>query len=87
MAEEGWEGWESLIPGLIEKPKADDIDILYGKVFKSPEGQKVLNHLRNITIERPTWSPGEDPSLGYARSGAMEIVRMIEKRVERSSNV
>jgi hypothetical protein len=85
--QEGWVGWESLMPGLIERPKADDLDILYGKVFKSPEGQKVLSHLRQITIERPSWSPGEDPSLGFARSGMEEIVRMIEKRVERSNNV
>ena len=80
------EGWESLMPRSVEQPKIDDLDILYGKVFKTTEGQRVLSHLRQITIERPSWQPGEDPSLGFARSGMEEIVRMIEKRVARSNS-
>ena len=81
------DGWAGLSPALAEKPKADDIDIIYGKVFKSAEGQKVLSHLRNMTIEQPTWYPGEDASFGHARDGMAELVRMIEKRIERSNNV
>ena len=64
----------------------DEIDLLYGKLFKSSEGQKVLNHLRAITIEQPTWYPGEDASYGYAREGMAELVRKIEKRVGNSNN-
>ena len=81
------EGWAGLSPALAEMPKAEDIDIIYGKVFKSAEGQKVISHLRNMTIEQPTWYPGEDPSFGHAREGMAELVRMIEKRIERSNNV
>ena len=43
------EGWEGLTQAVSEAPRADDMDILYGKVFKSSEGQKVLSHLRSIT--------------------------------------
>lgn len=80
------EGWDSLIPAEAAKPEADDLDILYGKVFKTSEGQKVLSHLRQITIEQSSWIPGEDASFGYVRTGMAEMVRMIEKRVGRSNN-
>jgi hypothetical protein len=80
------EGWDSLEPAFAQPIKADDLDIIYGRVFKSEEGQKVLHHLRQITIEQPSWNPGEDASYGYVRTGMAEIVRLIEKRVERSNN-
>jgi|TARA_R110000772_G_scaffold209142_1_gene319696 hypothetical protein len=80
------DGWEGLSEAFYEAPKADDMDILYGRVFKSEEGQKVLSHLRGITIEQPSWNPGEDSSFGYVRTGMAEIVRMIEKRIVRSEN-
>jgi len=81
------DGWESLSPAFAEPPKADDIDLLYGRVFKSEEGQRVLSHLRQITIEQPSWYPGEDASHGFVRTGMAELVRLIERRVERSNNV
>jgi|TARA_R110000796_G_scaffold75443_5_gene169271 hypothetical protein len=81
------EGWEGLEIPQNETAKADDVDILYGRLFKSEEGQKVLSHLRGMTIEQPTWYPGEDAAYGYVRTGMAEIVRMIEKRVTRSENV
>ena len=80
------EGWEGLSPAQNNTPRVDEIDLLYGKLFKSAEGQKVLNHLRAITIEQPTWYPGEDASYGYVREGMAELVRKIEKRVENSNN-
>lgn len=82
------EGWEGLNPAFSDerKPEINDLDLLYGKCFKSAEGQKVLAHLRHITIEQPTWTPGEDASYGYVRTGMAEIVRMIEKRVNRSND-
>tara|TARA_R100001443_G_scaffold100932_1_gene108496 strand:+ start:6474 stop:6731 length:258 start_codon:yes stop_codon:yes gene_type:complete len=81
------EGWEGLDQAQTKPQKADDLDILYGGLFKSQEGQKVLSHLRHITIEQPSWYPGEDPSQGYFREGAADLVRLIIKRVERSDNV
>ena len=80
------DGWEGLTQATSDAPRAADIDILYGKVFKSTEGQRVLSHLRSVTIEQPTWNPGEDASFGYVRTGMAEMVRIIEKRIERSNN-
>lgn len=81
------EGWSGLSEAFAEPQKADDLDVLYGRVFKSEEGCKVLSHLRQITIEQPSWYPGEDASHGYVRTGMAELVRLIERRVERSNNV
>ena len=79
-------GWDGLVQDDKKPKKLNDLDILYGQVFKTQEGQKVLNHLRSITIEQPSWNPGEDASFGYVRTGMAEIVRMIEKRIARSEN-
>ena len=81
------DGWEGLSQAQTEPQKADDLDILYGSLFKSQEGQKVLSHLRQTTIDQPSWYPGEDPSQGYYREGAADLVRLIIRRVERSDNV
>lgn len=81
------DGWEGLSLAFNVSAEVDEIDLLYGKVFKSSEGQRVLAHMRSTTIEQPVFVPGEDPSFGYVRSGMCELVRMIEKRVERSNNV
>lgn len=79
-------GWDGLVQDNKKPNKLNDLDVLYGQVFKTQEGQKVLNHLRSITIEQPSWNPGEDASYGYVRTGMAEIVRMIEKRIARSEN-
>ena len=79
-------GWDGLVQDDKKPNKLNDLDVLYGQVFKTQEGQKVLNHLRSITIEQPSWNPGEDASYGYVRTGMAEIVRMIEKRIARSEN-
>lgn len=81
------DGWEGLSLASNQSAEVDELDILYGKVFKSSEGQRVLAHMRSMTIEQPVFVPGEDPSFGYLRSGMCEMVRMIEKRVEKSNNV
>lgn len=39
-----------------------------------------------MTIDQPTWYPGEDASHGYAREGQNSIVREIFKRIERTRN-
>jgi hypothetical protein len=81
------DGWEGLSPAVMVAKGADDLDIaVWQSVFKSPEGQRVLAHLRQATIEQPVFIPGEDPSYGYSRAGMCELVRMIEKRVERSND-
>ncbi len=85
---EGWEGLRTVEPQfrLTNEQERDDTDRVYLRVFGSDDGQKVLQHLRSLTIEQPTWYPGEDASHGYAREGQNSLVREIERRIERASN-
>ena len=61
-----------------------ELNRLYFRVFNTEDGQKVLKHLRAITIEQPSFIPGESASYGYCREGQNSIVREIEERVQRA---
>jgi len=61
-----------------------ELNRLYARVFNTEDGQKVLKHLRAITIEQPAFIPGEVASYGYCREGQNSLVREIEKRIERA---
>jgi hypothetical protein len=79
------EGWDAM-DGAPAPQQIDEMTLLFGKVFKTSEGQRVLSYLRQATIEQPVFVPGEDPSTGYFRAGRCDVVRMIENRVERSND-
>lgn len=83
---EGWEGLRLVEPQirLTQQQEQDDVDRLYLRVFASEDGQKILAHLRSLTIEQPTWYPGEDASHGFAREGQNSLVREIERRIRRA---
>lgn len=86
---EGWEGLRSVEPQerLTHQDNQDDIDRLYLRVFGSDDGQKLHEHLRSLTIEQPTWYPGEDASHGFAREGQNSLVREIERRMQRARSL
>jgi hypothetical protein len=86
---EGWDGLQVADRTIAEKQQVDkdDIDRLYLRVFGSDDGQKLLTHLRSLTIEQPTWYPGEDASHGYAREGQNSLVREIERRMKRARSL
>jgi hypothetical protein len=86
---EGWEGLRQVEPELrrTSQNEQDDIDRLYLRVFGSDDGQEILSHLRSLTIEQPTWYPGEEASHGYAREGQNSLVREIERRIRRASKL
>ena len=82
------EGWDEINANADKDnkklhDKQLDLDRLYKKTFRTPEGQKVLEHLESITIKQPCWIPGQNHSLGYSREGQNSIVREIKKRLER----
>ena len=80
----GWEGIDD--PYVVFKNEPSEIDKTYKRVFSSEEGQKVLDHLKSITIDQPAWTPGAEPSFGYAREGQNSIVREIIQRMRRCNN-
>ena len=71
---------------LAVENEPDDLDRLYARVFSTRDGSKLLKHLRAVTVEQPTWYPGEDASHGYAREGQNSLVREIERRIQRARN-
>jgi hypothetical protein len=89
MENEGWETLRLAEPEMrkTQQDSQDDIDRLYLRVFGSEDGQKLLTHLRTLTIEQPTWYPGEDASHGFAREGQNSLVREIERRTRRASTL
>lgn len=87
MNPDGWEGLHSVEPDFKQQVDKDDVDRLYLRVFGSDDGQKLLTHLRSLTIEQPTWYPGEDASHGYAREGQNSLVREIERRIKRARSL
>lgn len=87
MNPDGWEGLHSVEPDFKKQVDKDDIDRLYLRVFGSDDGQKLLTHLRSLTIEQPTWYPGEDASHGFAREGQNSLVREIERRMKRARSL
>tara|TARA_R100000005_G_C4959511_1_gene176782 strand:+ start:183 stop:452 length:270 start_codon:yes stop_codon:yes gene_type:complete len=86
MIVEGWDGLRTVEPQTrkTQQDNQDDIDRLYLRVFGSEDGQKLHEHLRSLTIEQPTWYPGEDASHGFAREGQNSLVREIERRIQRA---
>ena len=80
----GWEGIDD--PYVVFKNEPSEIDKTYMRVFSSEEGQKVLEHLKSITIDQPAWTPGSDASFGYSREGQNSIVREIIQRMRRCNN-
>tara|TARA_Y100000004_G_scaffold193981_1_gene257622 strand:- start:737 stop:1006 length:270 start_codon:yes stop_codon:yes gene_type:complete len=86
MIVEGWDSLRTVEPQTrkTQQDNQDDIDRLYLRVFGSEDGQKLHEHLRSLTIEQPTWYPGEDASHGFAREGQNSLVREIERRIQRA---
>ena len=79
---EGWDFFETP-PDQSGDPR-QDIDILMARTFSTEEGRQVLAWLRQMTIEVPSWVPGQEASYGYAREGQNSLVREIERRMERA---
>ncbi len=79
---EGWDFFEP--PPDQAADNKQDIDILIARTFSTEEGRQVIAWLRQVTIEVPSWVPGQEASYGYAREGQNSLVREIERRMERA---
>tara|TARA_R100000908_G_C3717557_1_gene121647 strand:+ start:129 stop:425 length:297 start_codon:yes stop_codon:yes gene_type:complete len=82
----GWDGVnaENQPIKLTNQDLQKELDIQFKRCFGSESGQKVLEHLVNITINQPAWVPGADASFGYAREGQNSLVREIQQRIRRA---
>jgi hypothetical protein len=82
----GWDGVnaENQPIKLTNQDLQKELDIQFKRCFGTESGQKVLEHLVNITINQPAWVPGADASFGYAREGQNSLVREIQQRIRRA---
>ncbi|HEY7803810.1 MAG TPA: hypothetical protein VIC30_05185 [Orrella sp.] len=86
---EGWDGLREA-ENMHLRDQAisqDDIDIAYVRCFSTEAGQEVIAHLKAMTLDQPSWYPGEDPSHGFAREGQNSVVREMLRRIERGRNL
>jgi hypothetical protein len=83
----GWEDLDAMQQAFAAPPAGNDTDKLCLRVFGTEEGQKLLDWLRNQTIEQPAWSPGADASVGYFLEGRCSLVKEIESRIKRARNL
>lgn len=83
--EEGWDALRQADNTDLVKHQVtqDELDITFTRCFSTEAGAEVLAYLKNMTLDQPSWYPGEDPSHGYAREGQNSIVREIQRRIER----
>jgi hypothetical protein len=63
----------------------NDIEKHYARIFNTPSGKQVLNHLRNITIERNIGQNISDNDLRWW-AGQVALVHQIENIVKRGNN-
>lgn len=63
----------------------NDIEKHYARIFNTPSGKHVLNHLRNITIERNMGQNISDNDLRWW-AGQVALVHQIENIVKRGNN-
>lgn len=86
------EGWDSLRVtdnAHLDKGQMaqDDLNLAFVRCFSTEAGVEVLDYLKGVTLEQPSWFPGEDPSHGFAREGQNSIVREILRRIEKGRQV
>jgi|TARA_R100000479_G_scaffold63604_1_gene30237 hypothetical protein len=83
---QGWDGIEFLDVKSKSETKDTELETnkSFARTFETEEGKKVLEFLINKTLKQPTWVPGGDTSLGFAREGQNSIIREIQTRIERA---
>lgn len=53
----------------------------YAECFSTPSGMRVLENIRKMLNNQPTWNPDLDPRYGFYREGQNDILRHIENRI------
>ena len=83
---QGWDGIEFLDVKSKSETKDTELETnkSFARTFETAEGKKVLEFLINKTLKQPTWVPGGDTSLGFAREGQNSIIREIQTRIARA---
>ena len=93
FTEDGWTGLGKKAEKMTKEDNAlaayaqFELDSKYAAVFAAGMGAEVLKHLRDQTIEQPSFLPavGLHPKYqGFLREGQNSLIRDIEKRIARA---
>ena len=60
-----------------------DFDAVIAKLFKTPDGEKVLNHWEERYIKAPVCIPTPSAEQGYYREGQNSVIRTIQNAIKR----
>ena len=82
-----FEGWDWFAPSAAEPLAADDpavadLAVCFARCFRGTDGERVLAHLRGLTVERPLGPGASDAVLRHAE-GQRQLVFHIQALVER----
>lgn len=90
-----FEGWGGVEPGvgkenaeILESAELEriNIDQQFLNIFTTREGEKVLAHLKKMTLDNETWCASlgleKGAAHGYAREGQNSVIRYILERME-----
>ena len=78
----GWDGLDATVQELPNEPS--ELDKSFQRCFQTEDGQKVLEHLISVTINKPSWIPEAKKSYGYYSEGQNSIVWDIQRRIRRA---
>ena len=63
-----------------------DLGAMIAKLFKTPDGKKVLNHWEERYIKAPVCIPTQPAEQGYYREGQNSVIRTIQNAIKRREN-
>ena len=85
-ADPNWRG-EHL--GVSDEMFAGEMEVsaeIYAACFNTHAGRAVLADLNKMFATRTRWYPGEDPTSGFYREGAAQVVYHLAAKLEEHAN-
>ena len=81
---EGWGWFGSSAPGPTaeDDPAVADLAVCFARCFRGADGERVLAHLKSLTVERPLGPGASDAVLRHAE-GQRQLFFHIQALVER----
>jgi hypothetical protein len=84
----GWQWFDGSLAALQQKEAAPDeptLPIAFARCFSTPEGRRVLRHLRGCTLERSLGPSATDAQLRHLE-GQRQLVAHIVVLIAQGSN-
>jgi|TARA_R110001583_G_scaffold44227_1_gene140197 hypothetical protein len=60
-----------------------DFDAMIARLFKTPDGKKILSHWEERYIKAPVCVPTQPAEQGFYREGQNSVIRTIQNAIKR----